>query len=379
MRSTTGVAVFKMFLPSTMRRFLSTGAPFFIMAAACVCTRSPNKGSNNTPDANPQISELASAFLIDETTAKQDMEVFALLPHPFGSDRNRAVADLLLKRVGETASFKQEFTVQVPNPAALLNPGGPVATTLEKTGQNIIVTGTVNPAADCIILLGSHYDSKDIEGITYLGANDSGSSSVALIHIISYLKTVTGKLATQCDIGAVWFDGEEALLKNWNDGLRTHPAKIQDNTYGSRYFVSNLTNCNKLDKTLKCLPEQFGGKAVVALVLLDMIGSPKILISREINSSVSLLRAMEAGAAAMDLSANLNPASSSIEDDHIPFRQAGIPAVDIIDFNNLSYWHAAGDDSDKISYKSMELASMLAVYVTLQIALDSKVFAESTE
>lgn len=368
-----------MFLSSALKRFLGTGAPFFIMAAACVCTRSPDKSSGGKPDVNTLAAEIANDFLLDEAVAKQDMEFFTHSPHPFGSERNRAVADHLLKRSGEGTAFTQEFTTLVPNPAVLLNPGGPLSDTLEISGQNIVVTNIVNPQADCIVLIGSHFDSKNIEGINYLGANDSGSSSVGLIHIVNYLKSVKDKLTTQCDIGAIWFDGEEALLKNWNDGERIHPAKLQDNTYGSRHFVSTLTSCSKLEKSLKCMPEKYGGKAVVALVLLDMIGSPEIQISRDTNSSVSLLRSMETGASALGLSAKLNPASTSIEDDHIPFRRAGIPAIDIIDFNNLSYWHAAGDDLDKISYKSIELASKLALYVSLQSAIDSKVFAESTE
>jgi len=40
-------------------------------------------------------------------------------------------------------------------------------------------------------------------------------------------------------------------------------------------------------------------------------------------------------------------------DDHIPFRDLGIPSVDIIDFD-YPYWHTTEDTLDKISAASLE-------------------------
>lgn len=40
-------------------------------------------------------------------------------------------------------------------------------------------------------------------------------------------------------------------------------------------------------------------------------------------------------------------------DDHTPFLEAGIPAVDIIDFD-YPYWHTVGDTTDKVSAESLE-------------------------
>ncbi len=41
-------------------------------------------------------------------------------------------------------------------------------------------------------------------------------------------------------------------------------------------------------------------------------------------------------------------------DDHTPFLEAGIPAVNIIDFD-YPYWHTAADTPDKVSPKSLEI------------------------
>ncbi|HEY6073627.1 MAG TPA: M28 family peptidase, partial [Anaerolineales bacterium] len=42
----------------------------------------------------------------------------------------------------------------------------------------------------------------------------------------------------------------------------------------------------------------------------------------------------------------------SMLDDHTPFLEAGIPAVDIIDFD-YPYWHTTGDTPDKVSAESL--------------------------
>jgi Zn-dependent M28 family amino/carboxypeptidase len=41
-------------------------------------------------------------------------------------------------------------------------------------------------------------------------------------------------------------------------------------------------------------------------------------------------------------------------DDHIPFLEAGIPAVDIIDFD-YPYWHTSADTTDKVSAQSLQV------------------------
>jgi Zn-dependent M28 family amino/carboxypeptidase len=51
-------------------------------------------------------------------------------------------------------------------------------------------------------------------------------------------------------------------------------------------------------------------------------------------------------------------------DDHTPFAQQGIPAVDIIDFD-YPYWHTTADTADKLSPDSLERVGR-----TLQIVLE---------
>jgi Zn-dependent M28 family amino/carboxypeptidase len=41
-------------------------------------------------------------------------------------------------------------------------------------------------------------------------------------------------------------------------------------------------------------------------------------------------------------------------DDHSPFLEAGIPAVDIIDFD-YPYWHTTADTLNKVSTQSLQV------------------------
>jgi len=50
----------------------------------------------------------------------------------------------------------------------------------------------------------------------------------------------------------------------------------------------------------------------------------------------------------------LNQPGYSMIDDHTPFLEAGIPAIDIIDFD-YPYWHTTQDTPDKVSADSLEI------------------------
>ncbi|HXQ38427.1 MAG TPA: M28 family peptidase, partial [Anaerolineales bacterium] len=58
----------------------------------------------------------------------------------------------------------------------------------------------------------------------------------------------------------------------------------------------------------------------------------------------------------------------SMIDDHTPFLEAGMPAIDIIDFD-YPYWHTTQDTPDKVSAESLEIVGKtLWTWVTQQSA-----------
>jgi Zn-dependent M28 family amino/carboxypeptidase len=98
-----------------------------------------------------------------------------------------------------------------------------------------------------------------------------------------------------------------------------------------------------------------------------MIGDKNLDIKRESGSTPWLTNAIWSAAHAMGYTREFLDDSIQIEDDHVPFLKAGIPAVDLIDFNygpSHSYWHTAGDTLDKTSARSLKVVGD-AVYAAL--------------
>ena len=245
----------------------------------------------------------------------------------------------------------QGFKSETPNPEYR---GGPAKLRLIKKGQNIL---WIDPSKTNkkIVLIGSHYDTKHLEDLSYVGANDSASSSVAIMNFLKFLNSID----RNCHYVGVWFDGEESVLHNWSDGERDYPEKIVDNTYGSRYFVDQLEKC----QGGWCLKDRIS--PIKALILLDMIGSKNPKLSLDTNSDKTLLGFLRNSVEELgysDMIGSLSP----IEDDHIPFIKKGIPAVDIIDFENVDTWHTHGDHLENLSRQSILSFSKIAMKTAIK-------------
>jgi Zn-dependent M28 family amino/carboxypeptidase len=98
-----------------------------------------------------------------------------------------------------------------------------------------------------------------------------------------------------------------------------------------------------------------------------MIGDKDLNIERESQSTAWLTETIWSTARSLGFTQEFMNSSQTIEDDHIPFLNARIPAVDIIDFDygpGHSYWHEAADTLDKTSAKSLKVVGD-AVYMSL--------------
>jgi Zn-dependent M28 family amino/carboxypeptidase len=191
--------------------------------------------------------------------------------------------------------------------------------------ENILATrGGQTPQ----IILGSHYDSRSQADQDpgpgphppVPGANDGASSVAVLLELARTLPRNTIPLTL------VFFDTEDDGGLNGMDWL-----------LGSRAYVHALT---------------FQPKAVV---ILDMIGDKDLNINMERNSSGSLVSQIWKQAADLGHQDKFIPTPKwSMEDDHTPFLEAGLPAVDVIDFD-YPYWHTTQDTADKVSPDSLQI------------------------
>ena len=194
-------------------------------------------------------------------------------------------------------------------------------------------------AGKSMVVMASHYDTKYYEKMSFVGANDGGSSTGLLLE----LARVLASRSDSFDYWFVFLDGEEAFIE-WS---------TFDGTYGSRHLAKRW----KEDGT--------AGK-VRALILLDMIGDKNLKILKEANSTPWLMDLVWGTATEIGLRDILANTPSAVEDDHIPFIDVRIPAVDIIG-NFPSWWHTEGDTMDKVSASSMEKVGKLVVEVLVRL------------
>ena len=192
-------------------------------------------------------------------------------------------------------------------------------------------------SSDCIIIA-SHYETKVFKEFEFVGANDGGSSTGALLELARTLPTRRKVLPFTYQL--VFFDGEEAFCRDWDDcGTQDAP----DNTYGSRHHVAQLIAQKRL-------------KNVRAMVLLDMIGYRNLKFGRDSLSTGWLLDLIWQTARELNCGAQFIGRNEDVGgDDHLPFLAAGIDAVDIIQVNSYPYWHTPEDTLDKISARSLKL------------------------
>ena len=71
-----------------------------------------------------------------------------------------------------------------------------------------------------------------------------------------------------------------------------------------------------------------------AMVLLDFVGDRRLSIPREGLSNLRLWSRLRAAARRAGTSRSFPDESrGAIQDDHVPFLQAGVPSIDLIDFD----------------------------------------------
>jgi Zn-dependent M28 family amino/carboxypeptidase len=203
--------------------------------------------------------------------------------------------------------------------------------------RNVIGMNRGQRKNEPIIIVASHYDTKNLTNTTFVGANDGGSSTGVLLEMA---RVASG----QANLWFVFFDGEEAQVEyGENDGL-----------HGSKYFVDDLKGKELV-------------KRVKALVLLDMVGDARLNVGLPSNCHPVLTQKLFDAARDTGYRDYFSLSQRPILDDHVPFQSAGIPALNIIDFEYGSapglndYWHTGQDTVDKLSPRSMEIVGQTAL------------------
>jgi Zn-dependent M28 family amino/carboxypeptidase len=242
---------------------------------------------------------------------------------PAGSDaivKLRGWIITTLKPLGGQVQL-QSFTAQTP--------AGPIPM------SNIVLK--FPGASGKAIVVSGHYDTKRIPMVHFVGANDAGSSTGFLLEFAR----IAAHMQHPDDLYVVFFDGEEAL-GNWTD---------TDSRYGSRALLAKWASEGMLSK-------------IKALINIDMIGDKDLDIANDSNSSDQLRNEVSRIADRLGDARYFRRDAQPIDDDHKPFVDAGVTAIDIIDLDygpNMAYWHTAEDTTDKLSVHSFQVIGDVVV------------------
>jgi glutaminyl-peptide cyclotransferase len=253
----------------------------------------------------------------NEQRAFEDLERFAALgPRPLGSeahDWTYLLIHLSLLGAGVDVHNVEFDSFKASTPVG----------EIEMTN----VIAKIPGARPEMVILGGHYDTKRMK-MRFVGANDGASSTAFLIEMAHVLAQRRNRFT----YWIVLFDGQEAL-KDWS---------ASDGLYGSRHFAQSLS----ADQV----------KQIRAMFNVDMIGDRNLHIHRESHSDSQLTDLIFRDAQDLGYGRYFLERPLSVEDDHMPFVRAGIPAVELIslDYGPFNiFWHTPFDTVGKCSAVSL--------------------------
>jgi Zn-dependent M28 family amino/carboxypeptidase len=299
-------------------------AALLALLAMCGCGDNSiaDRGSG---DAKKPWEEFSGANALAHVQALVDLG-----PRPPASEaieKSRAYIIAKLQEFGWTVA-KQEFADETPR--------GKVS--FVNLVARFSKSSTAKPAE---FLLCSHYDTKTFDDARFVGANDGGSSTGALVEMARVL-SLYPQLAARVELA--FFDGEEAY-DNFTE---------TDGLYGSRYYAKQLAQQKR--------PGRMRG------ILWDMIGDRSLTITLPPDSPPELARGIFAAADALKVRSHFTYFDRDILDDHSPLSEAGVECIDLIDFD-YPPWHTAEDTIDKLSAESLQTVGAVTAYYLSEIAL----------
>lgn len=298
---------------SILHKWMSIAA--LVLLAACI-VQNPVPGQRH--------SDLSSEpRLFDGDTALAWVQKQCDLGYRItGTDAHRQAGDLILKELQTLGWMTKEQTF----------------TYLQTPVRNLLAWRGGGSSA---VMVAAHYDTRrsaDMEdpSTPVMGANDGASGVAVLLELARVLDWRTSDTA----IYLVFFDAEDnGRLDGW------------DWIVGSTYMAEHWG--------------EGGEPPLKTMILIDMVGDADQQIFYEGNSNPALQEHLWTIAAELGYAGRFIPEYRfTMLDDHLPFVQRGIAAVDIIDFD-YPFWHTTQDTPDKVS-----AASLKAVGHTLQVYLE---------
>ena len=194
--------------------------------------------------------------------------------------------------------------------------------------------------------LGAHFDTRPVSDRDkdpaqreqpLVGANDGASGVAVLLHLMELMI----ENPPEAGVELIFFDGEDSGTG----------GQLGSFCIGSQKLAATLGDFdNPLDK-----------EACQGLIVLDMIGDRNLFVPMEgysLENAPEFCHMVFGRAAELSLPAFSMTPGRAIFDDHVPFLQQGVAAVDLIDFDFPS-WHTTEDTPAACSAESLQQVGTL--------------------
>jgi len=217
---------------------------------------------------------------------------------------------------------------------------------------NLVVSW--HPKKERRVALTTHYDTRPIAdqepnrnnwNKPFVSANDGTSGVAFLMELGHHMKD----LKTELGVDFVFFDGEEYVFETNQFGGGDKYF------FGSEYFAEDYVKTKESRKhqyEAALLFDLFAGKdAQLKVEQYSYAGAPKL-----VDQVWGVAKAVGAK------SFKYEP-GYEVQDDHLALLRAGIPAIDIIDFD-YKHWHKLSDTLDKVSGPQLaEVSKVVTVWL----------------
>ena len=185
------------------------------------------------------------------------------------------------------------------------------------------VVGRVPGKGRGFVVVGAHYDTKDLPG--FVGANDGAGGTAAVVTIARQLKPRT----IGPDVVFILFDGEE--VPRGGDESNFYEEGLRGSKVAARKY-----------------------RKARSMILLDFIADKKLSIPHEGSSNVRLWERLRRAAKRAGVGSYFpDEEAAEVIDDHEPFLKQGVPAINLIDFD-FPCWHRKCDDMSAVSRRSLD-------------------------
>lgn len=254
-------------------------------------------GGGEDPTADSDV--VTNRFDADRAFADLEAQV-AIGPRPSGSPEALETAELIASRLEEAGVEGIEIQRPLAN-----------------------VVGSIPGDTRKVVVVGAHFDTEDAPG--FVGANDGASATAVVLELARALRP----RQLRPTLVFAFFDGEESPAGTPDEEFERYGLR------GSRVAARRYARAD-------------------AMVLLDFVGDRDLSIPREDGSDRRLWSKLRASARAVGAGRFFPPgAYPEVIDDHVPFQERGVPAIDLIDFD-FRCFHETCDDLSAVSERSLD-------------------------